>query len=68
MASSKDIAGNDRLSATPVDELVGDMTGDDIAFVLRDIRFRGGLHTIRLDKEARQFLLDAVLARIKPPR
>jgi len=62
MAFSKDTA-HDNPPTIP-DELTGDMTGDDIAFALRDIRFRGGLHTIRLDKEARQFLLDAVVARI----
>jgi hypothetical protein len=64
MASSKDIASHEHPPAMVPDELTADMTGTDIAFVLRDIRFRGGLHTIRLDKEARQFLLDAVLARI----
>jgi len=64
MAFSKDVAEHDKLPATPADELTGDMTGDDIAFTLRGIRFRGGLHAIRIDKEARQFLLDAVIARI----
>ena len=47
------------------DALTGDMSGDDIAFVLRGIRFRNGLQTIALDKSARDYLVDAVLARIR---
>jgi hypothetical protein len=43
--------------------LTGDMSGDDIAFVLRGLRFRNGLLTIALDKAARDYLVDAVLAR-----
>jgi hypothetical protein len=39
MAFSKDVAEHDKLPATPADELTGDMTGDDIAFTLRGIRF-----------------------------
>jgi hypothetical protein len=46
------------------DALTGDMSGDDIAFVLRGIRFRNGLQTIALDRAARDYLLASVLARI----
>jgi hypothetical protein len=54
----------DRPAPTPLDELTADMTPADIALVLRDLRFQGGFRTIKLDRDARQFLLDAVLARI----
>ena len=46
------------------DQLTGDMSANDICFVLGHIRFRNGLHTIAIDKDVRKFLLDAVLARI----
>jgi hypothetical protein len=58
----------DRPVPTPLDELRADMTPADIAFVLRDLRFSGGFRTIKLDSDARNYLLDSVLARIKPPR
>jgi hypothetical protein len=45
------------------DQLTSDMSGDDIAYVLGHIRFRNGLQTIALDKAARDYLVDAVLAR-----
>jgi hypothetical protein len=46
------------------DALSGDMSGADLAYVLGHIRFRNGLQTIALDKAARDYLLDAVVARI----
>jgi hypothetical protein len=46
------------------DALTGDMSGDDIAFVLRGIRFRNGMQVIKIDKSARDYLLDSVVARI----
>ena len=49
MADSKDPYNS--LPAIP-DCLDGDMTAADFVTVLRDIRFRGGMHTIKLDKEA----------------
>jgi hypothetical protein len=54
----------DRPVPTPLDELTADMTPADIAFVLRDLRFSGGFRTIKLDRDARNYLLDSVLARI----
>jgi hypothetical protein len=64
MADSRDVAADDNSPAMIPDDLTADMTPADFVAVLRDIRFRGGLHAIRIDKEARQFLLDAVVARI----
>ena len=46
------------------DALSGDMSGEDIAFVLREIRFRNGKETIALDRAARDYIVDCVLARI----
>ena len=46
------------------DVLSGDMSGEDIAWVLRGIRFRNGKETVAMDKAARDYLVDAVLARI----
>jgi hypothetical protein len=51
-------------AVTGPEVLTGDMSGDDIAFVLRGIRFRNGLQTIALDKAARDYLLDSVVKRI----
>lgn len=61
MAFSKE---GDRPVPTPLDELTADMTPADIAFVLRDLRFHGSFRTIKLDRDARNYLLDSVLARI----
>jgi hypothetical protein len=52
------------ITLTIPDELTADMTGTDIVFVLRDLRFSGGFRTIKLDRDARNYLLDSVLARI----
>ena len=47
------------------DALTGDMSGEDIAWVLRGVRFHGnGKETVAMDRAARDYLLDAVLARI----
>ena len=47
------------------DSLTGDMSGEDIAWVLRSVRFHGnGKETVAMDKAARDYLLDSVLARI----
>jgi hypothetical protein len=58
MADSRDVAADDNSPAMIPDELTADMTPADFVAVLRDIRFRGGLHSIRLDRDARQFLVD----------
>ena len=42
----------------------GDMSPTDMAYVLGHIRFRSGLQTVAMDKAARDYLVDAVLARI----
>ena len=65
MATARDFAAEREPSdLIGPDQLTGDMSGDDIAFVLRGIRFGQGLMTIALDKQARDHLLDSVLARI----
>ena len=47
------------------DVLSGDMSGEDIAWVLRKVRFHGnGSKTIALDKPSRDYIVDCVLARI----
>jgi hypothetical protein len=63
MAFSKDATSPNHYPTIP-DELTGDLTAGDFVAVLSEIRFRGGLHAIRLDKDARQFLVDCVVARI----
>ena len=65
MATARDFAAEREPSdLIGPDQLTGDMSGDDIAFVLRGIRFGQGLMTIALHKQARDHLLDSVLARI----
>jgi hypothetical protein len=46
------------------DRLTGDLTGDEIAFVLDNLKFGQGLQTVALDKAARDYLRDSVVARI----
>jgi hypothetical protein len=58
----------DRPVPIPLDELTADMTPADIAFVLHDLRFHGSFRTVKLDRDARNYLLDSVLARIRPSR
>ena len=55
----------DRPIPSPPDELCADMTPADIAFVLRDLRFQGGFRTIKIDRDARDYLLDAVCIKIR---
>jgi hypothetical protein len=45
------------------DVIDGDMTGDDIVFVLDHLHFSHGLRTITLDKDARDYLVAAVRER-----
>jgi hypothetical protein len=61
----KDVVA-ERESSTLIgpDQLTGDTTGADVAYVLGHIRFRNGLQTIALDRDARNYLLACVLARI----
>jgi hypothetical protein len=48
-----------------LDALTGDMSGEDIAWVLRRVRFHGnGSKTIALDKPSRDYIVDCVSARI----
>jgi hypothetical protein len=63
MAFTKDTAAQNKLPTVP-NELTFDMTPSDFAYVLRDLRFQGGFRTIKLDRDARDYLLDALLARI----
>jgi hypothetical protein len=46
-----------------VETLQGDMTPADLIDTLQGLRFRNGLLTIKIDKEARNFLVDALVAR-----
>ena len=63
--ASKDFAA-EREASTLIgpDQLTGDMTAADTACVLGHIRFRNDLQTIALDRDARNYLLACVLARI----
>jgi len=45
------------------DALSGDMSGEDIAWVLRGIRFRNGKEVVAMDRAARDYLVDAVMLR-----
>lgn len=49
------------LDQTPV--LDGDMRPSDFISTLERLRFRNGLLTIRIDREARDFILTALIAR-----
>jgi hypothetical protein len=50
--------------AWQTEELSGDMTPGDLITVLGRMHFRNGLLTsIKIDKEARNFIVDALLAR-----
>ena len=44
-------------------ELSGDMTASDVIETLAQMRFRTGTLAVRLDKDARDFLLASVIAR-----
>jgi hypothetical protein len=62
-AAHHHLASLDRVRAEPP-MLDASMTPADVAAVLRDLKFlRGHPETIRLDRDARDYLLDAVTAR-----
>ena len=42
------------------DTLEGDMSKADLIYVLESLRFRNGLLTIKLDRDARDFLVRAL--------
>jgi hypothetical protein len=58
--------GHDSDPRPPDDVVDGDMTAADLIFVLEHLPFRGTLVPLRLDKHARDYIIDA-LRRRHPP-
>jgi hypothetical protein len=56
------------VAVTGPEQIDADMTPRDIADTLARLRFRNGLLTIALDRDARNYLLDAVRLRIGDQR
>jgi hypothetical protein len=51
---------------TPDDYMDESMSGGDFVYVLENLRFRGGLGTLKLDKHARDYLVEALRHRHQP--
>jgi hypothetical protein len=51
---------------TPPDYVDESMSGADFVYVLENLRFRGSLGTLKLDKHARDYLIDALRRRHQP--
>jgi hypothetical protein len=52
---------------TPDDYMDESMTAGDFVYVLENLRFRGSLGTLKLDRHARDYLLDSLKRRRHPP-
>ena len=64
MARPASTGHNDYLEeAWELTEISADMKISDVIETLTQMRFRNGLKTVRLDKEARDFLVVALIAR-----
>jgi hypothetical protein len=44
-------------------ELTGDLKPNDLIYLLRTMRFRNGLLPVRLDRDVRNFIVDAIAHR-----
>jgi hypothetical protein len=51
---------------TPDDYMDESMSGADFVYVLENLRFRGSLGTLKLDRHARDYLINALRCRHPP--